>query len=91
MVIQRSQFVLIGGMLLALVPGMVLGLTTGLFKGPQEAHAQPSPGNALFHLCKEWVPNGFKLVEQFDGLPMQHMMFFEKEEKEKKEVQQSDR
>jgi hypothetical protein len=58
MVIQRSQIVLIGGMLLALFAGMVLGLTTGLFKGPREAHAQPSPGNALFHLCKEWVPNG---------------------------------
>lgn len=34
-------------------------------------------------ILKEWLPNGFKLVEQFDGLPMQHMMFFEKDEKQK--------
>jgi ubiquinone/menaquinone biosynthesis C-methylase UbiE len=31
---------------------------------------------------KEWVPNGFKLVKEFDKLPWQHMMWFEKAEKE---------
>ena len=30
---------------------------------------------------KELLPNGFKLVRQFDGLPWQHMMFFERDEK----------
>lgn len=29
-------------------------------------------------VLKELDPNGFKVVEQFDGLPWQHMMFFEK-------------
>jgi len=33
---------------------------------------------------KELTANGFKLVEQFDGLPWQHVMFFEAEEKDKK-------
>jgi len=28
-------------------------------------------------ILKELPPNGFKLVEQFDGLPWQHLMFFE--------------
>ncbi len=28
-------------------------------------------------ILKEWPPNGFKLVEQFDKLPWQHLMFFE--------------
>lgn len=29
-------------------------------------------------ITKEMTANGFKLAEQFDGLPWQHMMFFEK-------------
>ena len=29
-------------------------------------------------ILKEIPANGFKLVEQFDGLPWQHVMFFEK-------------
>jgi SAM-dependent methyltransferase len=28
-------------------------------------------------ILKEWSANGFKLVDQFDGLPWQHLMFFE--------------
>jgi ubiquinone/menaquinone biosynthesis C-methylase UbiE len=28
-------------------------------------------------ILKELIPNGFKLVEQFDKLPWQHMMFFQ--------------
>lgn len=28
-------------------------------------------------ILKEIPPNGFKLVEEFDGLPWQHLMFFE--------------
>jgi hypothetical protein len=31
-------------------------------------------------ILKELVPNGFKLVEQFDRLPWQHMMFFARDE-----------
>ncbi len=29
-------------------------------------------------VMKELLPNGFKLVHEFDGLPWQHMMFFER-------------
>ena len=29
-------------------------------------------------ILKEVPPNGFKLVEQFDKLPWQHVMFFER-------------
>ena len=31
-------------------------------------------------ILKEYHANGFKLVEQFDGLPWQHLMFFERDE-----------
>ena len=31
-------------------------------------------------ILKELPPNGFKLVEQFDELPWQHLMFFERAE-----------
>jgi ubiquinone/menaquinone biosynthesis C-methylase UbiE len=31
-------------------------------------------------IMKEYVPNGFKLVKQFDRLPWQHMMFFGRDE-----------
>jgi hypothetical protein len=33
-------------------------------------------------IMKEFPPNGFKLVEEFDKLPWQHLMFFEREEAE---------
>ena len=32
-------------------------------------------------IMKEIPPNGFKLVEQFDKLPWQHVMFFQRDEK----------
>jgi 2-polyprenyl-3-methyl-5-hydroxy-6-metoxy-1,4-benzoquinol methylase len=32
-------------------------------------------------VLKEIPPNGFKLVREFDGLPWQHLMFFEGDEK----------
>ena len=35
-------------------------------------------------ITKEMAANGFKLVEQFDGLPWQHVMFFENDGIEKK-------
>jgi len=28
-------------------------------------------------ILKEWLPNGYRLVRQFDGLPWQHLMFFQ--------------
>ncbi|MGC3966583.1 MAG: class I SAM-dependent methyltransferase [Pirellulales bacterium] len=31
-------------------------------------------------ILKELPPNGFKLAQQFDGLPWQHVMWFEKDE-----------
>lgn len=31
-------------------------------------------------ILKELPPNGFELVEQFDGLPWQHLMYFNKKE-----------
>ena len=31
-------------------------------------------------VLKELTPNGFKLAEQFDGLPWQHMMFFKRDD-----------
>ena len=31
-------------------------------------------------ILKEFPPNGYKLVEQFDRLPWQHLMFFERDE-----------
>jgi ubiquinone/menaquinone biosynthesis C-methylase UbiE len=31
-------------------------------------------------ILKEWPPNGFKLVKEFDGLPWQHMMFFQRDD-----------
>jgi ubiquinone/menaquinone biosynthesis C-methylase UbiE len=31
-------------------------------------------------ILKEFPPNGFKLVEEFDKLPWQHLMFFEQDE-----------
>jgi ubiquinone/menaquinone biosynthesis C-methylase UbiE len=32
-------------------------------------------------IMREWPPNGFKLVKEFDGLPWQHLMFFARDEK----------
>lgn len=29
---------------------------------------------------KEWLPAGFKLVKEFDGLPWQHLMFFARDD-----------
>jgi ubiquinone/menaquinone biosynthesis C-methylase UbiE len=34
---------------------------------------------------KEWTANGYKLVKEFDELPWQHMMWFKRDEVEKKQ------
>jgi hypothetical protein len=31
-------------------------------------------------ILKEFSANGFKLADQFDGLPWQHLMFFERDD-----------
>jgi hypothetical protein len=31
-------------------------------------------------IMKEWPPNGFKLVKEFDDLPWQHMMWFARDD-----------
>jgi ubiquinone/menaquinone biosynthesis C-methylase UbiE len=31
-------------------------------------------------IMKEWPPNGFKLVKEFEGLPWQHLLFFGRDE-----------
>ena len=36
-------------------------------------------------ILKELPPNGFKLVEEFDKLPWQHVMFFERDDAKKKD------
>jgi ubiquinone/menaquinone biosynthesis C-methylase UbiE len=36
-------------------------------------------------ILKEWEPNGFKLVEEYDKLPWQHVMFFERDEEQERE------
>ena len=58
MVLQKSQVLLIAGMMFAMAAGMVLGLTTGLIGGPREAQAQVPDGHRVFELCKVWRLNG---------------------------------
>ena len=41
-------------------------------------------------IMKEWPPNGFKLVKEFDGLPWQHMMWFGRDAKDGETVRQRD-
>jgi ubiquinone/menaquinone biosynthesis C-methylase UbiE len=38
-------------------------------------------------IMKEFPPNGFKLVDEFDKLPWQHLMFFERNDVEEKPIQ----
>ena len=35
-------------------------------------------------ILKEYEPAGFKLAEQYDELPWQHLMFFERDEEMRK-------
>ena len=41
-------------------------------------------------IMQEWPANGFKLVEQFDKLPWQHLMFFEADAKKPRSIPSSD-
>jgi ubiquinone/menaquinone biosynthesis C-methylase UbiE len=38
-------------------------------------------------IMKEFPPNGFKLVEEFDKLPWQHLMFFQRDDADEKPTQ----
>ena len=42
-------------------------------------------------IMKEWPPNGFKLVREFEGLPWQHMLFFGRDEKTPRQSGRSNR
>ena len=41
-------------------------------------------------IMKEYPPNGFKLVEEFDKLPWQHLMFFARDDSELKAIPRSE-
>lgn len=41
-------------------------------------------------ILKEYEPNGYKLVEEFDGLPWQHLMFFARDDAAKVDAGESD-
>ena len=41
-------------------------------------------------ILREWPANGFKLVEQFDKLPWQHLMFFEVDKKKLRSIPSPD-
>ena len=41
-------------------------------------------------IMKEFPPNGFKLVEEFDKLPWQHLMFFQRDDAAEKTRRQGD-
>lgn len=47
-----------------------------------EVLIKPEHKMSKAQIMKEWPPNGFKLVSEFDGLPWQHMMFFAKDDAE---------
>ena len=42
--------------------------------------ASPTEPATKEQILKEWPPNGFKLVKEFDGLPWQHLMFFARDD-----------
>ena len=60
----------------ALKPGGVVVLVE--FRAEDdEVPIKPEHKMSKAQIMKEMVPNGFKLVREFDELPWQHMMFFE--------------
>jgi ubiquinone/menaquinone biosynthesis C-methylase UbiE len=50
-----------------------------------EVPIKPEHKMSKAQINKELLPNGFKLSKEFDRLPWQHMMWFERHEEEKKE------
>jgi ubiquinone/menaquinone biosynthesis C-methylase UbiE len=63
----------------ALAPGGLVALLEYREEDPN-VPIKPLHKMSKQQILKEFVPNGFKLVREFDGLPWQHMMFFGKDE-----------
>jgi ubiquinone/menaquinone biosynthesis C-methylase UbiE len=64
----------------ALAPDGVLVLTEYRAEDPN-VPIKPLHKMSKRQIMKEFVPNGFKLVKEFDRLPWQHMMFFQCEDR----------
>jgi ubiquinone/menaquinone biosynthesis C-methylase UbiE len=63
----------------ALAPGGLVALLEYREEDPN-VPIKPLHKMSKQQILKEFLPNGFKLVKEFDGLPWQHMMFFGKDE-----------
>jgi ubiquinone/menaquinone biosynthesis C-methylase UbiE len=65
----------------SLAPGGVIVLTEYRAEDPN-VPIKPLHKMSKRQIMKEFTPNGFKLVKEFDRLPWQHMMFFEREDRQ---------
>jgi len=63
----------------ALTPNGVCALVEFRAEDPM-VPIKPEHKMTKAQIMKEWPPNGFKLVKEFDGLPWQHLMFFGRDE-----------
>jgi ubiquinone/menaquinone biosynthesis C-methylase UbiE len=63
----------------ALAPGGVCALVEFRSEDPN-VPIKPDHKMSKAQIMKEWPPNGFKLVKEFNGLPWQHMMFFARDD-----------
>lgn len=63
----------------ALAPGGVCVLVEFRAEDPA-VPIKPEHKMSKAQILKEWPPNGFKLVREFDGLPWQHMLFFARDD-----------
>ena len=61
----------------SLKPGGRLALIEFRMEDP-DVPIKPLHKMSKEQIMKELPPNGFKLVDEFDELPWQHMMFFER-------------
>ncbi len=63
----------------SLAPDGVVALTEYRAEDPN-VPIRPLHKMSKRQIMKEFTPNGFKLVREFDRLPWQHMMFFQRED-----------
>jgi ubiquinone/menaquinone biosynthesis C-methylase UbiE len=63
----------------ALAPDGVVALTEYRAEDPN-VPIRPLHKMSKRQIMREFTPNGFKLVREFDRLPWQHMMFFQRED-----------
>jgi ubiquinone/menaquinone biosynthesis C-methylase UbiE len=63
----------------ALSPGGLCALVEFRSEDPN-VPIKPEHKMSKAQIMKEWPPNGFKLVKEFNGLPWQHMMFFARDD-----------